>query len=169
MKKIFIACITLSLFSCLEGNDCDQMPDTSSIDKALLDSQVAELEAHLDSLGVDYLTDPSGVLMTILEVGEGGNPNFCSTVNLTYGLSLVGESEFFDSAINQNYQLSQQNLIKGWYFGLYNMRAKGEYILYIPAELAYGETGSKNSAGDYIVQPNENLQFRMRINQVFNN
>ena len=163
-----LAILSLLFFSCQDEKDCNAVPDTSSIDQSILDQQVAEIENYLDSLQLDYLVDPSGVRIVVLEEGIGTTANFCSVVNLTYAGKVIGSSKNFDTAINSNFELDKRDLINGWLFGLFNMKAKGEYRLFVPSPLAYGSDTIKTQTGSVLIPPNSNLEFRMRINNLFN-
>lgn len=156
----------VSISSCNSERDCTEKPNLSGIDEALLDEQVAEIEHYLDSLSIDYLSDPSGVRIQVLKDGEGNTPNACSTVGITYTGQVFKDSEIFDFNNGTSFNLGRQSLIKGWLFGLYNMSENGEYRLFIPSPLAYGADTIKNSSGDVIIPGNSNLVFRMKINSV---
>jgi FKBP-type peptidyl-prolyl cis-trans isomerase len=161
--------VVLLISSCQEGRDCTERPDLSGIDEDLLDAKVAEIEEYLDSLGVDYLTDPSGVRIEVLGVGSGNVPNACSSVGVTYTGQVLRESELFDANIGTVFNLGRQNLIRGWLFGLYNMKVEGEYLLYIPSPLGYGADTLKDTSGDILIPANSNLLFRIKVNSLSTN
>ena len=50
------------------------------------------------------------------------------------------------------------NVIKGWTEALQLMNKGSKYILYIPAELAYGERGAGRD-----IKPNSVLEFEIEI------
>lgn len=174
IKKSFFVILSscligMSLFSCQNDRDCTEVPDISRIDKDMLDKQVANIEHYLDSLGVDYISDPSGVRLEVLETGSGAVPDACSSVAVTYTGQVIGNDEFFDYNTGTVFDLSRQNLIRGMVFGLFNMRPQGEYKLYIPSPLGYGSDTLKNSSGNVIIPANSNLLFRIRINTISGN
>ncbi|MFQ3214347.1 MAG: hypothetical protein ACJAT1_000011 [Marivirga sp.] len=163
------AVIVVSFSSCQDDRDCTERPDLSGIDGDLLDAKVAEIEQYLDSLRIDYLSDPSGVRIEVLEAGSGNSPDACSSVGVTYTGQVLKDSALFDSNIGTVFNLGRQNLIRGYLIGLYNMKQTGEYRLYIPSPLAYGADTLKNSNGDILIPANSNLLFRIKINSVSTN
>ena len=163
MRKAYLLILSFLFFACIEERDCNEKPNISGIDQQQLANDVQEIESYLESNNISYQTDASGVRLSTLEDGTGDVPDNCSIVVVDYEGRVLGSSSKFDTGIGTQFTLSSNNLIAGWKFGLYNMRNNGEYRLYIPSGLAYGDDTVKNAADSVIIPPNSNLEFRIRL------
>ena len=89
---------------------------------------------------------PSGLQYKVLVDGKGRKPSATSKVKCHYEGTLPS-GEIFDSSYKRNspavFGLNQ--VIKGWTEGLQLMGEGAKYELYIPYQLAYGETGSQGA------------------------
>ncbi len=171
MKNIsyFLVGFLLLAVGCTEERDCKATPDISGIDKAQLESDIREIEAYLEANNISYQTDASGIRYATLEEGTGDRPDNCNAVVVNYEGSVLGNRKIFDSGIDFTVRISREEVIRGWLFGLFNMRKNGDYKLYIPSGLGYGEDTVKNSADSVIIPPNSNLEFRIRLTNVVPN
>jgi len=169
MKKAYLLILSFLFFACIEERDCNETPNISGIDQQQLASDIQEIESYLESNNISYETDASGIRIATLENGTGDSPDNCSIVIVDYEGRVLGSGSKFDTGIGTQFTLSSNNLITGWKFGLYNMRNNGEYRLYIPSGLAYGEDTVKNSADSIIIPPHSNLEFRIRLTGVGSN
>jgi FKBP-type peptidyl-prolyl cis-trans isomerase len=131
--------------------------------KAAQDSLVegkAWLEDNKTKEGV--ITTESGLQYKILKEGEGKSPKASDTVKVHYeGTRLDGT--VFDSSYKRGEPVTfpVNGVIKGWTEGLQLMKEGGKYKLFVPADLAYGESG----AGQQI-KPNEVLLFDVELLEV---
>jgi FKBP-type peptidyl-prolyl cis-trans isomerase len=71
--------------------------------------------------------------------------------------------EDYDRVQPFNFQLRKGEVIEGWIEGLVGAKVNEKRRLTIPASLAYGEEGKKNSKGEYVIPPNETLTFEIKI------
>lgn len=104
----------------------------------------------------------SGLMYKIIKEGEGIKPSEKDTVEVHYeGKNLDGK--VFDSSYerDQTATFPLNGVIKGWTEGMQYIGEGGEIMLYIPAELAYGERGA---GGD--IHPNEALTFKVELKSV---
>ena len=118
------------------------------------------LEANGKKDGV--VTLESGLQYKIIREGEGVKPTSRDTVEVHYeGTNLDGT--VFDSSYerDQTATFPLDGVIAGWTEGLQYVGEGGEIMLYIPAELAYGERGA---GGD--IRPNEALTFKVELKSV---
>lgn len=115
------------------------------------------LQANSKAPGV--VTLASGLEYKILEVGTGPKPRSDSTVVVDYEGSLVN-GQVFDSSYARGEPASFQvnQVIQGWQQGLLMMPVGSTWMLYIPANLAYGPEG----AGD-AVPPDAALIFKVHL------
>ena len=106
----------------------------------------------------DVTTLKSGLQYKILREGSGLLPQAEDEVEVHYTGTLIN-NEVFDSSIDRGEPASFQvgGVIKGWSEALQLMKVGAKWKLFIPSDLAYGESGS-NSIG-----PNETLIFEVEL------
>jgi FKBP-type peptidyl-prolyl cis-trans isomerase len=85
---------------------------------------------------------PSGLQYEVLREGSGTSPNATDTVKVHYRGTFV-DGTTFDSSYDrgQPIEFPLNRVIAGWTEGLQQMSEGAHYKLYIPYEMAYGETG----------------------------
>ena len=109
------------------------------------------------------ITTESGLQYKVVRTGNGVTPtSLTDKVEVNYeGKNLDGE--IFDSSYERGESVTfgLNQVIKGWGEGLMHAEEGGEILLWIPAELAYGDRG----AGDKI-QPGAAIQFRVELIKV---
>ena len=117
----------------------------------------AFLEANAKKEGV--VTLDSGLQYKILEEGNGTRPAVDDIVTVHYKGTLTNGTEF-DSTYSRNQPATfpVNGVIKGWTEALQKMKTGGHWMLYIPAELAYGE----RQAGP-VIGPNSTLVFDVTL------
>lgn len=98
------------------------------------------------------------------EVIKGGDPN-AKSPRLSDNVTVNYEGKHLDGRVfDSSYQTGEpfssdlKSLIKGWREGIRKMKPGDVFIFYIPAELAYGETGDGDKIG-----PNELLIFKVEL------
>lgn len=82
----------------------------------------------------------SGLQYKVLEEGDGRKPKASDEVLVHYTGKLI-DGTVFDSSIQRGEPISfpLNGVIAGWTEGLQLMKEGARYMLYIPAELAYGD------------------------------
>lgn len=106
----------------------------------------------------EVIVTDSGLQYEVLESGDGASPGLEDTVEVNYeGMLLDGT--VFDSSFERGEAVSFQTnqVIEGWQEALQLMSVGDSWMLYIPAELAYGEGGQGP------IGPNEMLTFRVEL------
>ena len=98
------------------------------------------LEKNKKKEGVKEL--PSGLQYKIITKGTGETPTASSKVKTHYRGTLIDGTEF-DSSYKRNTpaEFTVTGVIKGWTEALQLMKVGDKWELYIPANLAYGESG----------------------------
>lgn len=106
-------------------------------------------------------TTKSGLQYKVIKAGEGKSPKKSDTVRVHYEGRLL-DGTVFDSSKKrgQPAEFPLQGVIPGWTEGLQLMKEGGEYQFYIPANLAYGETGNQG------IDPNSTLIFDVELIKV---
>src|SRR3990167_1794986 len=155
-------------------------PDESEIYiKCPTDPKIVELQVAGSGLAGTKLpnytpTDQVSKLQCIDGVvGSGATANPLSTVTANYTGALATTGEIFQSSLDtgQPITISLGQVIEGWTKGIPGMKAGGTRRLIIPAEMAYGPTGSceKVSESDptkcekYSIPPNTPLVFDITL------
>jgi len=119
----------------------------------------AFLEANAKKEGVKALA--SGLQYKVLTDGAGKIPVSTDKVKVNYRGTLTNGTEF-DSSYkrNQPAEFPVTNVIKGWVEALQLMKEGSKWELYIPATLAYGESGRPN------IPPNSVLVFEVELLEI---
>ena len=116
----------------------------------------AFLAANKKQPGVETL--PDGLQYLVLTKGTGATPTPSDTVTVNYRGTLIDGTEF-DSSYKrgQPAQFPVGGVIRGWTEALLKMPVGSKWKLFIPAELAYGESGQRSIA------PNSVLIFEVEL------
>lgn len=115
------------------------------------------LEKNGKEAGV--VTLPSGLQYKIITPGSGESPKATDTVTVNYEGKLI-DGTVFDSSYKrgQPATFKVNQVIKGWQEALQLMKPGATWMLYIPANLAYGPQGAMGAIG-----PNETLIFKVDL------
>ena len=118
------------------------------------------LAANAKKSGVK--TTKSGLQYKIVKQGKGKKPTATASVKVHYEGKLIDDT-VFDSSYERgepvNFKVNQ--VIAGWQEALQLMPEGSEWMVYIPADLAYGPAGAGGSIG-----PNETLVFKVELQEV---
>jgi len=107
-------------------------------------------------------TLPSGLQYKVIEAGSGPSPKRTDQVTVHYRGTLIDGTEFDSSySRNQPATFRLDRVIPGWTEGLQLMQQGAKWQLYIPAGLAYGESGSGAR-----IPPNSALVFDVELIKV---
>lgn len=130
----------------------------------MADENLARGEKFLDeNRQRDAVTETeSGLQYEVLSQGDGARPTSADTVVVHYEGSLL-DGTVFDSSYERDNPatLPLNGVIQGWQEGLQLMKEGAKYKFYIPAELAYGESGAGQRIG-----PNEALIFEVELLEI---
>lgn len=117
------------------------------------------LKANLKKEGVDTISD--GIQYKVIKTGEGEKPTATDVVKVHYVGTLLNGEEF-DSSIKRGepaeFQLNR--VIPGWTKALQQMPVGSKWIIYIPADQAYGQRGGGP------IGPNETLTFEVELLEI---
>ncbi|ULJ61812.1 FKBP-type peptidyl-prolyl cis-trans isomerase [Wielerella bovis] len=104
-------------------------------------------------------TTASGLQYRVNKAGSGARVKLGDTVSVFYTSKLL-DGTVFDQSDEQPFtvELSRHILIAGWVEGLQLMQKGGEYTLFVPTNLAYGE----HSVNEHI-KPNSMLIFEIKV------
>ncbi|MGK9475224.1 FKBP-type peptidyl-prolyl cis-trans isomerase [Melioribacter sp. OK-6-Me] len=108
------------------------------------------------------VTLPSGLQYKVLVKGDGPSPKENSIVKVHYKGTTI-DGKVFDSSYDRGEpaEFELNRVIKGWTEALQLMHVGDKWVLYIPPELGYGETG----AGE-VIEPNSLLIFEVELLEV---
>ena len=120
-----------------------------------IDSKIF-LEQNKQKDGV--MTTESGLQYLILTEGRGNNPTLNDNVTVHYHGTLI-DGTIFDSSVDRKQPATfpLNGVIPGWQEALQMMSVGSKWKIFIPSELAYGESG----AG--AIGPNSTLIFEVEL------
>ena len=135
-----------------------------------------ELSRENKILGQEFLEDNkvkegvrvrqrSGLQYKILKEGSGQVPDYDDVVTVHYTGSLL-DGHKFDSSYDRGKpaEFGVNGVIKGWTEILQIMPVGSKWEVYIPYNLAYGETGIRGSKlGEYVIPPSSVLIFQIEL------
>lgn len=121
------------------------------------ESQQQFLDSNRQRPGVE--TMPSGLLFEIITEGEGPHPAATDLVKVTY-TGRLSDGTVFDSS-DKPVQFPVNRLVPGFTEGLMLMKPGGEYRIFIPPALGYGDKGA---AG--IIPPGAALDFTVKLLEI---
>lgn len=100
----------------------------------------------------------SGLQYKVMTEGKGKTPKATDTVTVNYKGTLIDGTEF-DSSYKRGQPATfpVNGVIKGWTEALQLMKEGAKWQLFIPAELAYGETGNRS------IPPSSTLIFEVEL------
>ena len=131
-----------------------------TIAKSMPDINLEKGNAFLKKNGkrAGVISTDSGLQYEILEEGTGESPQEEDSVEVHYHGTLIN-GEVFDSSLERDVPASfaVNGVIKGWTEAIILMNVGSKWKLFIPSDLAYGESGN-NSIG-----PNETLIFEVEL------
>jgi len=118
--------------------------EQAEIGKAFREEGEKFLAANAKQPGVKVL--PSGLQYKVIQEGSGRKPGPTSRIRCHYEGTFT-DGRVFDSSYKRGepIEFALNQVIKGWTEGLQLMAEGAKYELYIPYQLAYGETGSQGA------------------------
>lgn len=152
---IFLLCLALVAAGC--GDD-DSSTESSSNGSNSAQSTTEAANRNKPKVTVPTGSPPTELVVEDLIEGSGASAKAGDQVTVQYvGVGFDSRSEFdasWDRGEPFSFQLGAEEVIPGWDQGIAGMKAGGQRQLMIPADLAYGETGSPPA-----IKPNEALVF----------
>lgn len=130
------------LTSCSKNNFCE--PDSTQAPP----SEIAQVEAYLNSNGITATKDGRGFYYIIKNEGAGKFATICSNVTVNYVGRLTNGTQF-DS--NNNISFAIRGLIKGWQQGIPLLKPGGSITLFIPPSLGYGSQATSSIPANSIL------------------
>ena len=102
---------------------------------------------------------PDGLQYKVIKQGSGDTPKSGDTVETNYRGALIDGKEFDSSAKNGGpVSFPVDAVIKGWTEALQLMPVGSKWQLFIPSELAYGDSGAGN-----VIPPGATLVFDIEL------
>ncbi len=125
---------------------------------------VSEPQVKTEVDEADFTTTASGLKYFDLKAGTGVSPQSGQTVVVHY-TGWLEDGTQFDSSVDRgtpfSFALGTGAVIPGWDEGVASMKVGGKRQLVIPADLAYGETGSGAT-----IPPNATIIFEVELLEI---
>lgn len=132
-------------------------------------AKLRALDGFADRVTAFNASDITELTVETLVEGSGATVKEGATIQANY-TGWTPDGKIFDSTKSEgsdaspaSFTLSESKIIEGWVIGLTGKRAGGVYLLSIPSDLAYGETGSGND-----IPANTPLRFLVQVVDVNN-
>ncbi|MBY4678668.1 FKBP-type peptidyl-prolyl cis-trans isomerase [Marinobacterium arenosum] len=144
------------------GDDAEEARFRQQLKERALNDEISRAGAQFlaeNARRADVVVRDSGLQYRVLSSGNGESPGLLDTVLVHYeGMRIDGET--FDSSFarGEPVRFPLNRVIKGWTEALQLMRVGDEWMLYIPAELAYGARSPSDK-----IPPNSTLIFRVQL------
>jgi FKBP-type peptidyl-prolyl cis-trans isomerase FklB len=104
------------------------------------------------------VTLPSGLQYKVITEGRGASPKANQTVSANYRGTFLDGKEFDNSASHGGpAQFKVNEVIPAWSEALQKMKVGSKWMVWAPANLAYGEHGSRS------IPPNSTLVFEIEL------
>ncbi len=128
-------------------------------ERLVINKQAGEEFLSINKSKPGVVTLPSGLQYMILKKGEGKIPVATDTVKVHYEGTLI-DGHVFDSSIQRGEPATfgVTQVIQGWVEALQLMPVGSKWKLFIPSDLAYGQSGAGNS-----IEPNSTLIFDVEL------
>jgi FKBP-type peptidyl-prolyl cis-trans isomerase FklB len=124
------------------------------------EKNLAQGETFLAENGkkVGVVTLPSGFQYKVLREGSGKKPGAKDTVTVHYRGTLIDGTEFDSSYSRKEPAVFRaDHVIAGWKETLQLMKTGSKWVIFIPPNLAYGESGTGR------IEPNSTLIFEIEL------
>jgi len=107
-------------------------------------------------------TTKSGLQYKVIKSGSGKTPKLDDRVTTHYRGTLIDGTEF-DSSYKRNQPATfpVNGVIGGWTEALQLMKVGAKWMLYVPADLAYGDQGAGN-----VIEPGSTLIFEVELLEI---
>ena len=159
MKRVvfvLLAVVSLSTGCFKDDKGCSYTQSTTVAPA----SEQTMIEEYLAANSITATKHSSGMYYEVVQVGTGGSPALCSSVQINYAGKLTNGSTF-DSNTNAVFTLG--TLIDGWKKGLPMIQKNGRIKLYIPPSLGYGAVDIKDRDNNVIIPANSMLIFDITL------
>ena len=127
-------------------------------------AKLRALDGYTDKVGSFNAGDVTSLSVETLKEGDGATVKSGDTISANY-TGWLPSGTIFDSTKSEgsdaspaSFELSKSKVIEGWVDGLVGKRAGGVYLMAIPSDLAYGESGSGSD-----IPANTPLKFIVQI------
>ena len=143
----------------------DEAKARRAAQKGMKDPSVEENNLFLlaNQKKTDVISLPSGLQYKVIRQGNGSRPGPTDKVMVNYTGMLVN-GKIFDSNMESGKPYVIENLtniIKGWTEALQLMPVRSKWVIYVPANLAYG-----SSSGSGKFPRNSNMIFELELLQI---
>lgn len=157
MKQRLFPLLPIFLFGVLFFSSCE--------DKYLAWKKEGEAFLAANKTSPEVTVTASGLQYKVIATSQSQlKPKTTSYIRVNYTASFFNGT-IFDSGTSTLFVVS--DLISGFKEALLKMKLGEKWMLYIPNDLAYGSTGTKNTAGEYVVPPYSVIIYEVELVQIY--
>lgn len=110
---------------------------------------------------------PSGLQYKVSQEGKGESPKITDRVKVAYKGMFVNGTVFTDTELEGGpVETGVQDLLPGWTEALLLMKEGSKWTIYLPHELAYGQTGFINPDGQMAIPPYTALIYEIELVEI---
>ncbi|MCD7930412.1 MAG: FKBP-type peptidyl-prolyl cis-trans isomerase [Tannerellaceae bacterium] len=172
----FLLCLCCTFFMGCKDDDNDNLLPIDDEWTAENKAKLAELDKDPEYQPLPALERPGSIMYyKVLEEGKGERKAlFGEQVRVEYIGRLI-DGEVFDSQLLEDGVIDKYFTINyttfaggvyGWVAILQNMKVGDRWDIWIPEDLAYGRTGSKDSNGNAKIPPYSTLNFEIHMLEI---
>ena len=152
------------------GRDFDEIGEfINAFFQAAVEKAAAENKAEGEKFLAEnktksgVITTPSGLQYKVLTQGTGPKPKATDEVKVHYIGKMADSGKVFDSTYERGEpaDIPLEIVVEGWSEGLQLMSVGSKYILWIPADLGYGENPTSPD-----IKPNGVLEFEIELLEI---
>lgn len=140
-------------------NDCSY----TEINVTAPPSEVATLQAWINTNHPAAIKHASGFFYEIFTPGAGASASICSSITVKYVGKFLNGVEFENTTTGNGVTFSLGRVIAGWQKGIPLVKAGGTINLYLPPSLAYGSQPVRDNNGNVVIPADSYLVFSIQL------
>lgn len=160
IRLLTVLCLGLVLVGCGKSEE-EKRFHAELLDKALNDDTRKAGDQFLANNAAQpgVIVLENGLQYKVLQQGQGGSPGVSDMVEVHYEGQTI-DGVVFDSSYKRGEpaRFPVNRVIKGWTIALQKMKIGDQWMLYIPADLAYGARSPSEQ-----IPPNSALIFKVEL------
>jgi FKBP-type peptidyl-prolyl cis-trans isomerase len=161
-RKLFVLIFaTVLMAGCSKSSDSNC--SYTEINVTVPPSEIATLEAWINTNRPAAIKHSSGFFYEIVTPGAGATANVCSRITVKYVGKLLNGTTFEDTTTGSGVSFSLGGVIPGWQKSIPLIKPGGSINIYLPPSLAYGSQPVKDNNGNVVIPGDSYLIFSIQL------